>query len=350
MSKGTIHKATAFTYIATFVLCVSHSFADDGQVRHDADPLPSWRESASKTRITEFVNAVTDADSNDYVDPEDRIAVFDNDGTLWAESPAYFQVFFALDVAKSQLKNDPSLAAQSPYREIASGGLGELLKHGAEGLTGLIDATHSNVSEAEFAQRVSTWLSNDVHPTSKRPYGEMTYQPMRELLVYLRANGFSTWIVSGGGVSFMRVWAEDAYGIPPEQTIGSAMNLRYELVDDVPRLIRDPGFAHVNDGPGKPVGIQRAIGKRPILAVGNSDGDYEMINWTTAGSGRRLGVFIHHTDETREWAYDRESPIGKLSRGLDDAKSKGWTIVDMKADWGQVFSTKTPYTSNKEVK
>ena len=300
------------------------------------EPLPSWSDSASRTAIMDFVAEVTDEESDGFVPASDRIAVFDNDGTLWAEQPAYFQALYAADMAKAKLKANPSLAAESPFKELAEGGLGAVASGGHEALFGLLEVSHANISNAEFQASVAQWLESARHPTSGRPYTAMVYQPMLELLDYLRANGFSTWIVSGGGVSFIRVWAEDAYGIPKNQVIGSRNKLSFEETASGPVFMRDEGIAHINDGPGKPVGIQQVIGQRPIMAVGNSDGDFEMLSWSTS-LGPSLGVLIHHTDEEREWAYDRDSSIGRLDRGLDESEERGWIVVDMKSDWKQVF-------------
>ena len=300
-------------------------------------PLRSWANGASTQRIVEFVDRVTDVESPDYLPPAERVAVFDNDGTLWAEQPAYFQVLFAADVARERLREDPELAEDPAYKTFSEGGLKAVAAGGHEALFQLVFASHTGVSNADFQQSVRRWLDSARHPKTEKRYDAMVYQPMLELLHYLREHEFSTWIVSGGGVSFMRVWTEEVYGIPPQQVIGSRVHMRYEETGDGPRLMREAAISHVNDGPGKPVGIQQVIGKRPVLAVGNSDGDFEMLRWTTASSPS-LGVLIHHTDDEREWAYDRDSAIGHLERGLDEAPARGWVVVDMKADWKQVFS------------
>ena len=301
--------------------------------------LASWNTSASRSAITAFVARVTDPTSADFVPAAQRIAVFDNDGTLWTEQPLYSQLLFALDVARGQLAADPALAQASPYREVASGDPAALASLGREGLLKLVFATHAGASEGAFAASVRDWMATAQHPTLDRPYAATVYQPMLELLDYLRANAFDVYIVSGGGVSFLRAWAEDVYGVPPQNVIGSRVVLEYRVTDGVPDLYRRADVSHINDGPGKPVGIQQVIGQRPILAVGNSDGDFEMLEWTTRGDGARLGVLVHHTDATREVAYDRESSIGHLVRGLDEAGARGWVLVDMAKDWKQVFPT-----------
>lgn len=302
-----------------------------------AADLPSWRDVSSRAAITAFVARVSDHASPDFVAPEQRVAVFDNDGTLWAEQPLYSQLQFALDVARQQLAADPTLAERSPYREVATGDPAALAGLGREGLLNLVFATHAGLSEDEFAASVRDWLATARHPTLARPYTATVYTPMLELLDYLRAHDFDVYIVSGGGVAFLRAWAEEVYGVPPQNVIGSRVALDYRVEDGVPSLYRRADIAHINDGPGKPVGIQQVIGRRPIMAVGNSDGDFEMLEWTTGGAGPRLAVLVHHTDAEREVAYDRASSIGRLERGLDEAGARGWVLVDMARDWKKVF-------------
>jgi phosphoserine phosphatase len=305
---------------------------------HEAgnEVLPSWRDTGTRERIIDFVQRVTDADGPAYVPPAARIAVFDNDGTLWAEKPAYFQLFFAIDLAREQIENDPQLAERSPWLEIAAGDLAAIAASGEAGLLELMMATHAGVSETEFRGRVLDWLAKARHPQRDVPYTALVYQPMLELLDYLRAHDFTPWIVSGGGQSFLRAWAEEVYGIPPQHVIGSQLGLEYRAGTE-PSLERTAEVTHINDKGGKPVGIQRAIGRRPILAVGNSDGDFAMLEWTTSIEGPSLGVLIHHTDGERAWAYDRDSSVGRLDRGLDYAPNAGWIVVDMKLDWELVF-------------
>jgi hypothetical protein len=284
-----------------------------------------------------FVQSVSDADSDRFVPVADRIAVFDNDGTLWAEQPVYFQLMYAIDVVAARAKEDPSFATTDALKAAAAGDMAGVMAHGEEGLLEIINASHSGDSVIAFQASARRWLDETPHPTHDRPIGSLVYQPMLELLSYLRDNGFTTYIVSGGGVDFMRSIAEDAYGIPPHQVVGSMGNHSYQMVDGSPVVMKDSGIAFIDDKAGKPVGIMRRIGKRPIFAAGNSDGDFEMIEWTTAGDGPRFGMIIHHTDAEREWAYDRESHIGRLNRGLDEGPGRGWVIVDMAADWEEVF-------------
>ena len=299
------------------------------------EALPSWSDTATRARIIDFVSRVADPGDPAYLPPAERIAVFDNDGTLWAEQPAYFQLFFAVDLAREQLADDPKLAERSPWR-VATGDLATIAAGGEEGLLALVMATHTGMSEAEFTGRVRNWLVEARHPQRDVAYTALVYQPMLELLDYLRAHDFTPWIVSGGGQSFLRAWAEDVYGIPPQHVVGSQLGIEYRAGAE-PSLERTAEITHVNDKSGKPVGIQRAIGRRPILAVGNSDGDFAMLEWTTGGTGPSLGVLIHHTDGERAWAYDRDSSVGRLDRGLDHAPDAGWIVVDMQRDWEQVF-------------
>jgi haloacid dehalogenase-like hydrolase len=300
------------------------------RVEAATDPLPSWNEGAAKARLVSFVQAVTDPMGKEYVAPGARVAVFDNDGTLWTEQPIYFQAAFALDTVKAMAAKDPALAANPA---IAAATRGDL-----KALGEVIAITHANTTSDEFAERVRQWTKASRHPTLNRPYTELTYQPMRELLDYLEANGFSTWIVSGGGVEFMRAFSQDVYGIPPERVIGSSIKTRYEVRDGVPVIVRLPELDFLDDKEGKPVGIHKAIGKRPIMAFGNSDGDFQMLEWTTSAPGPRLAMIVHHDDAVREFAYDRGSPIGKLERGLDEAGARGWSLISVKDDWKTVYS------------
>jgi hypothetical protein len=301
------------------------------------DPLPSWRESESKEAILKFVERVTSTGTADFVPPEQRIAVFDNDGTLWSEQPMYVQMAFVLDRVKLLVKERPELLDKKSFQAIVSGDREYLNQLKESEIVELVIETHANMSTDEFNKIVKDWIATARHPVYQRPYTECVYVPMVELLQYLRAKQFKTFIVSGGGIDFMRPWVESVYGIPPEQVIGSQGKMRYELRDSIPTIMRLPGIDFVDDKGGKPVGIQRHIGRRPILAFGNSDGDYEMLEYVTAGKGPTLGMLVRHTDATREVAYDRESHFGRLSRGLDDAAKKGWQIIDMQRDWEQVF-------------
>jgi phosphoserine phosphatase len=302
-----------------------------------AESLPSWKDGAAKTAITAFVTEVTTASSPSFVPPPERIAVFDNDGTLWVEQPMYTQLAFVIDRIKTLAPEHPEWKDEQPFKAMLTGDLDALKASGMEGVTKLLAATHANMSTAEFERIVGDWIASARHPRFDRLYTQVVYQPMLELLDYLRANGFKTFIVSGGGIDFMRPWAERVYGIPPEQVVGSQIAIEYEVRDGVPVMMRKPEIAFIDDKAGKPVGIQRHIGRRPILAFGNSDGDYQMLEWTTADPGKRLGLILHHDDGEREYAYDRESHVGRLSKGLDDAGSRGWTLVSMKRDWSRVF-------------
>ena len=305
-----------------------------------SDPLPSWNDGAAKKSITDFVSRVTTPGGADFVPVEQRIATFDNDGTLWCEQPIYFQAAFALDRVKAMAAQHPEWKQQQPFKAFLSGDKKALAEQGEKGLLTLVVAAHSGMTTDEFAKSVADWLATAKHPRFNRPYNTLVYQPMVELLDYLRANGFKTFIASGGGVEFMRVWAEKAYGIPPEQVVGSSGVTQFKIgADGRPVLMKLAKIEFVDDGPGKPVGINRFIGRRPIFAFGNSDGDLQMLQWTTAGAGARFAGVVHHTDAEREYAYDRQSKIGKLDKALDEAKAKGWTVVDMKQDWKKVFAS-----------
>ena len=302
-----------------------------------ADPLPSWNDTDARTAIIDFVDGVTDPSSDSYVTPDARIAVFDNDGTLWAERPFYFQVLFAMDRAKALAAADPDWATTGVLQAAADGDIGQVLGGGEEALLEVVSATHSGMDVETFKDEVRAWLETARNPETGLAYDEMVYQPMLELLSYLRDSDFSTYIVSGGGIDFMRAFAEKTYGIPPEQVIGSMGNSSFEIVDGVPQVIKQPGVAFVDDKGGKPVGIMRDIGRKPIFVGGNSDGDMAMLQWATAGDGPRFGMIVHHTDAEREWAYDREGPVGTLDEALDLAPGAGWLLVDMAEDWSAIF-------------
>lgn len=306
-----------------------------------ADPLPSWNGGKAKQAILDFVGKVTQEGGPDFVPSERRIATFDNDGTLWAEQPVYFQLQFALDEIRRLATEKPELKTREPYRSVLARDLKALTADHGKGLLQAMTTTHIGMTTDAFASIVGNWLDTARHPTKQRRYDEMVYQPQLELLRYLRSRGFKTFIVSGGGVEFMRVFAEKTYGIPPEQVVGSSGVVTYRLdASGRPELFKQAKTEFVDDGPGKPVGINRFIGRRPILAFGNSDGDLQMLQYTAAGDGPRLALIIHHTDAEREWAYDRGSPIGKLDKALDEGRARGWTIVDMKTDWKTVFPGK----------
>ncbi len=302
------------------------------------EPLPSWNDTPAKARIMDFVKATVTEGGNGYVAPSDRIAVFDNDGTLWSEQPYYTQLGFVLDRVKALAPRHPEWKTKEPFKSVLAGDMKGIARGGEKGIVDLVMATHAGMTTEEFSKTVSDWFATAKHPRTGKPYAEMTYVPMRELLDYLRANGFSTYIVSGGGVEFMRPVTERIYGIPPEQVVGSTIATQYDLVGDVPVLKRLPKIDFIDDGPGKPVGINKFIGARPIFVAGNSDGDYEMMRWTTAGEGPSFAMLVHHTDADREYAYDRESAFGKLDKALDEAERRNWLVVDMKRDWKTIFA------------
>lgn len=302
-----------------------------------SEPLPSWNDGATKQAIMDFVVRVTKDGSADYVPEAQRVAVFDNDGTLWAEQPMYVQALFVADRVKTLASQHPEWMTKEPFASLLKGDATGVAASGESGIAELMAITHAGMSTDEFAVIVSDWIATARHPKTGRLYTEMVYQPMLELLAYLRENGFKTFIVSGGGIEFMRPWAERVYGIPPEQVIGSTGGLKFEMRDGVPLIMKTPDLVLNDDKEGKPVGIQRHIGRRPIAAFGNSDGDLQMLEWTCTPPGARLCLLVHHTDAEREWAYDRTSRVGRLDKALDEATARGWTIVDMKQDWKTVF-------------
>jgi phosphoglycolate phosphatase-like HAD superfamily hydrolase len=302
-----------------------------------SDPLPSWNEGKTRQAIVAFVESVADPDSTSFVPVSERVAVFDNDGTLWGEQPAYVQAQFAFDQVRAQAGSHPEWQEQQPFKAILEGDMATAMAGGTRSLVQVIMATHAGTSTEEFAGTVAAWLDVSTHPTTGKAYTEMVYQPMLELLAYLRANDFKTYIVSGGGIEFMRPWTDAVYGIPPEQVVGSSIKTDLAEQNGVPVLMRLPEMNFVDDGPGKPVGINQHIGRRPIAAFGNSDGDLQMLQWTMAGGGPRFAMIVHHTDAEREWAYDRDSHVGHLDKALDEAGTKGWAIADMKRDWNTIY-------------
>jgi hypothetical protein len=302
-----------------------------------ADPLPSWNDSGSKKAIVEFVGRVTRQDGPDFVPVSERIATFDNDGTLWSEKPVPFQLMFALDRVKAMAPRHPEWHSKPPFAAVLKGDMQGLAATGEKGILGIVAATHTGMTTDEFTQAVQDWITTAKHPKTGRLYTEMVYQPMLELLSYLRANGFKTFIVSGGGVEFMRPWTERVYGIPPEQVVGSAGKMKLEVRDGKPVLVKLPELDFVDDKEGKPVGIQSRIGRRPIAAFGNSDGDMQMLEWATAGPGARFALFVHHDDAAREFAYDRADKLQQFNKGWDEAVARGWTVVSMKDDWKTIY-------------
>jgi phosphoserine phosphatase len=310
-----------------------------GVASAQTDPLPSWNDGSAKQSIVGFVQAITDRGDARFVAPDLRIATFDNDGTLWSEQPIYFQFAFAFDRVRALAPKHPEWKTQQPFKAVLEGDMKALAASGQKGLIQLLLATHTGMTTEEFTRNVVDWFATAQHPRFRRPHTDLVYRPMIELLAYLRANGFKTYIVSGGTIEFMRPWTERTYGIPPEQVVGTSFETVFKQgPDGKPFLLRQPKVDFVDDGPGKPVGIQKFIGRRPVLAFGNSDGDQQMLQWTAAGAGARFMGLVHHTDAVREWAYDRQSHVGRLDKALDEAKRRGWTVVDMKADWNKIFA------------
>lgn len=305
-----------------------------------SDPLPSWNEGQTKKTIISFVETVTNESNPDYIKPADRIAVFDNDGTLWSEQPYYFQLQFALDRVKTLAPEHPEWKKNPVLQAVINDDIGKVLSFGEKGLLEIVALSHSGITTDEFSDAVLTWINTAKHPKTGKQYKEMVYQPMIEVLEYFRANGFKTYIVSGGGVDFMRPWTQEVYGVPAEQVVGSSMKVAFEIRDGKPLLVKLPEINFIDDKEGKPIGIHQYIGKKPVAAFGNSDGDLQMLQYTASNNLKSLCVYIHHTDSVREWAYDRNSHIGKLDAGLDEASAKNWTVADMKSDWKNIYLNK----------
>jgi hypothetical protein len=330
-------KSRIFHLLAVAVFGLAIVCASSSCVSAQSDPLPSWNDTPAKQAIIQFVGRVTMASSADFVAPADRIATFDNDGTLWVEQPMYVQLAFALDRVKAMAPMHPEWKDKQPFKAVLDDDMKMLAESGERGLVELIMVTHAGMTTSEFSSIVTNWLATARDPRFKRPHTELVYQPMLELLAYLRTNGFKTFIVSGGGVEFMRPWTEKIYGVPPEQVVGSSIKTRFVMRDGIPTIFRLPEANFIDDKAGKPVGINEYIGHRPIAAFGNSDGDLEMLQWTTLTDGIRFGMIIHHTDAEREYAYDRQSHFGRLDVALDLAATNHWTVVDMKRDWRIIF-------------
>lgn len=299
--------------------------------------LNSWNDGSTKQAIIDYIEEVTDPRSVHFIPIEDRVATFDNDGNLWSEQPAYFQLFFAIDMVKANAKDHPEWLTEQPFKAILEDDMKTLLSFGEKGLIDIIMATHAGMTTVEFEEEVVNWLNTAKHPRFDKPYYELVYQPMLELLTYLRVNNFKTYIVSGGGIEFMRPWTEKVYGIPSDQVVGTSVELSYDYNYGDPVLRRLPKIHFIDDKEGKPIGIHRYIGKKPVFASGNSDGDLQMLQWTDSNSYKSFQLYLHHTDDEREWAYDRDSHIGRLDKGLDEAKEKGWTVIDMKKDWNVIY-------------
>ncbi len=324
------------TFVSIFIALVGTNLF--GPVRCSAeDPLASWRDGETKTALIKFVDEISSEGSPRFVPQPERIAVFDNDGTLWSEKPMYFQALFAIDRVKAMAPSHPEWRDKEPFRSILAGDLVAALSSGEEALLEIVTATHSGIATQDFTKIVREWLTTAIHPSTGKRYTQMVYRPMLEVLSYLRSRGFKTYIVTGGGVEFVRVFAEEVYGIPPEQVIGSSGKVAYEVRDGAPTLVKLPGIHFIDDKAGKPVAIHYQIGRRPIMAFGNSDGDFQMLEWVSSGPGPNFGALVHHDDATREWAYDRASHVGKLARGLDEAPRRGWKLFSMSKDWSTIF-------------
>jgi phosphoglycolate phosphatase-like HAD superfamily hydrolase len=331
-----MQRVTRRVFLAV-LLCVG-IYGSIGSAVSQINALPSWNDGAAKTAIIDFVKRTTTEGSADFVPGPQRIATFDNDGTLWTEQPIYFQIAFAMDQVKALAPQHPEWRTEQPFKAVLENDMEALAAAGEKGLLQIVAATHTGMTVAEFENTVRQWIETAHHPRFNRPYTDLVYQPMLELLTYMRANGFKTFIVSGGGIEFMRPWVEKVYGIPPEQVVGSSGVVKFRLKPDgKPELVKEPKVEFVDDGPGKPVGINRFIGRRPVFAFGNSDGDQQMLEWTAGGDGLRFMGIVHHTDAQREYAYDRESHIGKLDKAWDEATKRGWIVVDMKADWKVIY-------------
>lgn len=327
-----VNRINVTVLLASLILIFTgNSFAQN------RDPLPSWNDGPNKQAIVNFVSAAATEGHRDFIAEQLRIATFDNDGTLWSEQPLYFQAIYIFARVMELAPDNPEWQRQEPFASVLKGDHKAALSGGEHALLEMVKATHAGDTADKFAESVARWLASARHPDSGRPYTEMVFQPMLELLDYLRANQFKVFIVSGGGVDFLRVFAEEVYKIPPEQVIGSSLTATYEVQNGIPVIVKQPEIDFINDKAGKPVGIHRFIGRRPVIAVGNSDGDFEMLEWTSGGEGPRLAMIVHHDDDEREWAYDRDSHIGRLARGLDEAPQRDWKIISMKNDWKRIF-------------
>jgi hypothetical protein len=310
---------------------------DNPATKAISDPLPSWNDGATKTAILNFVKSSTTEGNAGFIPVKDRVATFDNDGTLWSEKPAYFQLFFAIDRVNELAADHPEWKDKEPFKSVLEKDMKKLATFGEHGLLEIVMATHAGNTVDEFEQIVKDWLATAKHPRFDRPFTDLIYQPMLELLEYLRANDFKTFIVSGGGIEFMRPWVEDVYGIPRDQIVGSSIKTEFTMTDGKAAIKRLPAIDFIDDKAGKPVGIHKFIGRKPVMAFGNSDGDLQMLQWTDSNTYPSLQVYVHHTDAEREWAYDKESSVGRLDEGLEEAAAKGWTVANMKADWKVVY-------------
>ncbi|MEN8249088.1 MAG: HAD family hydrolase [Bacteroidota bacterium] len=332
------HLLAAILIIGALVSCNSELNKDAvSQTTEIIDPLPSWNERNAKSAVFEYIEDVTNPESENFIQISDRIAVFDNDGTIWSEQPAYFQLFFTMDRVKALASEHPEWKEAQPFKAVLENNIDDLAKSGEHGLVELVLASHSGVTEAEFENIVEDWIKTAQHPTKKKPFTDFVYKPMLELLTYLQANDFKTYIVSGGGVDFMRPIISELYNIPSEQIIGSTLKSEYDYNDGSPVIRKLPEMDFVDDKEGKPININKIIGKKPVFAAGNSDGDLAMMQWTASNKLKNFNLYVHHTDSIREWAYDRDSHVGKLDKGLDQAREDGWLVVDMQNDWNTIF-------------
>lgn len=322
--------------LSTFLLFACN-IDSETKITEQKDPLPSWNNGKTKKEIINYVKEITNKNSIHFIEVKDRIATFDNDGNLWSEKPIYFQLYFAIDRVKELASEHPEWKNTQPFKAVLENDIAELMKHGENGLLKLVMATHANINTDEFEKTVTNWLKTAKHPTLNKPFTDLVYQPMLELIKYLQNNQFKTFIVSGGGIDFMRPWVEEVYGIPKDQVIGSSIKTTYNYNNGKPEIKRLPEINFIDDKAGKPEGINRHIGRKPIFASGNSDGDLEMMRWTASNKLKSFMLYTHHTDSVREWAYDRTSNIGKLNKGLDEAKEKSWSIIDMEKDWKIIY-------------
>jgi len=336
-TKNIFNLVLILLIITTFFNCKEATEAKVDVMVETIDPLPSWNDGATKEAILAYVNKVTTEGNDGFIPVSERVAVFDNDGNLWSEKPAYFQLFFAMDRIKALAPEHPEWETTQPYKSVLEDDMATLMSFGEHGLIQIVMATHGNNTVNEFEQIVSEWLATAKHPRFDRPYTELVYQPMLELINYMKANDFKNFIVSGGGIEFMRPWAEDVYGIPKDQVIGSSIKTKYDYNDGNPVIRRLPELNFIDDKEGKPEGINQYIGRKPAFASGNSDGDLQMMRWADSNKYPSFQLYLHHTDSMREWAYDRKSSVGRLDKGLDEANDKGWTVIDMQKDWKVVY-------------
>lgn len=334
-------KRTTLILLAILILSGCRQEAEGERVKSDeilvTDPLPSWNEGNTKQAIIDYVTAVSTEGSNRFIPEVDRIATFDNDGTLWSEKPVYFQLLFAIDRVKAMAADHPEWEKEQPFKAVLENDMEALAAQGEHGILEIVMGTHAGNTVDEFEEIVKDWLESARHPRFEKPFTDLVYQPMLELLNYLRDNGFKTYIVSGGGIEFMRPWVEQVYGIPRDHVVGSSIKTTFRVVDSVPEIVRLPELDFIDDKAGKPLGINKFIGRKPVFAAGNSDGDLQMLQWTDSNEYPSFQLYVHHTDQDREWAYDRESSVGRLDKGLDEAGEKGWTVVSMKDDWKVVY-------------